>query len=90
MQKLSFHAIDGHGLVGQVGGHGLVGQVGGHGLVGQVGGHGLVGQVGGHGLDGQFDRSGMKVNLNHKNRPIAKEPDAGAGDRKNHLGHNFS
>ena len=59
-------------------------------LGGQVGGHGLVGQVGGHGLGGQFDRSGMKVNLNHKNRPIAKVPDAGAGDRKNHRGHNFS
>ena len=72
MQKLSFHAIDGHGLVGQ------------------VGGHGLVGQVGGHGLDGLFDRSGMKANLNHKNRPIGEVPDADVGDRKNHRGHNFS
>ena len=53
-------------------------------------GHGLGGQVGGHGLDGLFDRSGMKVNLNHKNRPIGEVPDAGADDRKNHRDHNFS
>jgi len=44
----------------------------------------------GHGLVGQFDRSGMKVNLNHKNRPIGEVPDVGADDRKNHRGHNFS
>ena len=62
----------------------------GHGLGGQVRGHGLGGQVRGHGLGGQVGRSRIEVNLNHKNRPIAEVPDAGADDRKNHRGHSFS